>query len=192
MTTAASTPKCCSLLFSGNTVFGSNISSRRLAAPQHAVAAAAAQHHRHQTRRGEDVTGAAPSITAPRNKRRYRHLSRSANLMSSEASLFAYTRSHGSLVVEAHASSSGAECPAPATCPPQLSEEAIASIPLELPPLDESRMSAAAVSAAASLRLNYAISSSHVQSGILSLRKAWLQWHLLHMMPAGIRCAGLR
>ena len=104
--------------------------------------------------------------------------------MSSEASLFAYTRSHGSLVVEAYASSSGAECPAPATCPPQLSEEAIASIPLELPPLDESRMSPAVISAAGILRMEYAIYSSRAQSDLLSLRKAWLRWHELPMAPA--------
>ena len=103
--------------------------------------------------------------------------------MSSEASLFAYTRSHGSLVVEAHASSTGAECPAPATCPPQLSEEAIASIPLELPPLDESRMSPAVISAAKILRMEYAIYSSRAQSDLLSLRKAWLRWHELPMAP---------
>ena len=104
--------------------------------------------------------------------------------MSSEASLFAYTRSHGSLVVEAHASSTGAECPAPATCPPQLSEEAIASIPLELPPLDESRMSPAVISAAKILRMEYAIYSSRAQSDLLSLRKAWLRWHELGLSMA--------
>ena len=116
----------------------------------------------------------------------------SANLMSFEASLFAHTRSFGGLVVEALINSTGVQSPAGSPCPPQLSEDAIASFPLELPPLDDSLIFAAAVSAAASLRLNYAVSSSQVQSGILSLRKAWLQWHLLHMMPAGIRCAGSR
>jgi len=116
----------------------------------------------------------------------------SANLMSFEASLFAHTRSFGGLVVEALINSTGVQSPAGSPCPHQLSEDAIASFPLELPTLDDSLMSAAAVSAAASLRLNYAVSSSQVQSGILSLRKAWLQWHLLHMMPAGIRCAGSR
>jgi hypothetical protein len=103
--------------------------------------------------------------------------------MSSEASLFSHTRSHGSLVIETHASSTGAEPPAPASCPPQLSEEAIASIPLELPPLDESRMSPAVVSAAEILRVEYAISSSQAHSALLSLRKAWLRWHQLPMAP---------
>jgi hypothetical protein len=118
--------------------------------------------------------------------------SHSANLMSFEASLFAHTRSLGGVVVEALVSSTGVQSPAGSPCPPQLSEDAIASFPLELPPLDGSLMSAAAVSAAASLRLNYAIASSQVQSGILSLRKAWLQWQQLSIMPAGILCAGLR
>ena len=103
--------------------------------------------------------------------------------MSSEASLFAHTRSHGSLVIEAHTSSTGTEPPAPSPCPPQLSEEAIASIPLELPPLDESRMSPAVVSAAEILRVEYAISSSQAHSALLSLRKAWLRWHQLPMAP---------
>ncbi len=118
--------------------------------------------------------------------------SHSANLMSFEASLFAHTRSLGGLVVEALIDSTGVQSPAGSPCPPQSFEDAIASFPLELPPLDGSLMSAAAMSAAASLRLNYAIASSQVQSGILSLRKAWLQWHLLPTIPAGIRCAGLR
>jgi hypothetical protein len=106
--------------------------------------------------------------------------------MSSEASLFAHTRSLGGLVVEALIDSTGVQSPASSPIPPQLSEDAIASFPLELPPLVGSLMSSAAVSAAASLRSNYAIASSQVQSGILSLRKAWLQWHLLPMFPAGI------
>ena len=109
--------------------------------------------------------------------------SHSANLMSVEASLFAHTRSLGDLVVEALINSTGVQSPAGSPCPPQLSEDAIASFPLELPPLDGSLMSAAAVSAAASLRSNYAIASSQVQSGILSLRKAWLRWHQLPMAP---------
>jgi hypothetical protein len=103
--------------------------------------------------------------------------------MSSEATLFAHTRSHGSLVIEAHTSSTATEPPAPAPCPPQLTEEAIASIPLELPPLDESRMSPAVVSAAEILRMEYAISSSQAKSSLLSLRKAWLRWHQLPMAP---------
>ncbi len=104
--------------------------------------------------------------------------------MSSEASLFAHTRSLGGLVVEVHTSSTGTEPPAPAPCPSQLSEEAIASIPLELPPLDESRMSPAVVSAAEILRMEYAISSSQAKSALLALRKAWLRWHQLPVAPA--------
>ena len=102
--------------------------------------------------------------------------------MSSEASLFAHTRSHSSLVIEAHPSST--EPPAPALCPPQLSEEAIASFPLEFPPLDESRMSPAFFSAAEIFRMQYAISSSKAQSALLSLRKAWLRWHQLGLPMA--------
>jgi hypothetical protein len=103
--------------------------------------------------------------------------------MASEASPIAHTRSHGSLVIEAHTSSTGTEPPAPAPCPPQLSEEAIASIPLELPPLDESRISPAVVSAAETLRMQYAICSSKAQSALLFLRKAWMHWHELPMAP---------
>jgi hypothetical protein len=103
--------------------------------------------------------------------------------MSSGASLFAHTPSLGSLVVEAHTSSTGAECPAPARCPPQLSEEAIASIPLELPPLDDSRMSPAVMLAAEQVRKAYAISSSQAQRSLLSLRNSWMRWHQLPLAP---------
>ena len=61
VTTAASTPKCCALLFSEtpfSVVIPRNISSRRQAAPQHAVAAA--QHHRQRRHsRGEARRGEA-------------------------------------------------------------------------------------------------------------------------------------
>jgi hypothetical protein len=162
-------------------------SSQSHSNPSSSSADVAAAQHQEKSTGSEFVhspaTGAAPSITAPCNSWRYRHLSRPANPMSSEASLFAHTRSHGSLLIEAHASSTGTERTAPAPCPPQLTEEAIASIPLELPPLDESCMSPAVVSAAEILRMEYAISSSQAKSSLLSLRKAWLRWHQLPMAP---------
>ena len=119
--------------------------------------------------------------------------------MSSEVSLPAHsptaTGSLGSRAVEAHIdnsmTSAGNEYPAPqrheprALCPPQLSEEAIASIPLQLPPLDQSRMSPAVVSAAELLSMEYAITSSQARSSLLSMREAWMRWHQLPVAPPG-------
>ena len=121
--------------------------------------------------------------------------------MSSEASLPVHsptaTGSLGSRAVEAHIdnsmTSAGIEYPAPqrheprALCPPQLSEEAIASIPLEFPPLDQSRMSPAVVSAAELLSMEYAITSSQARSCLLSMRNAWMRWHQLPVEPPGNR-----
>jgi hypothetical protein len=106
------------------------------------------------------------------------------NLTSFKASMFAHTRSLGGLVAEALKDSTGVQSPAGSPCPPQLSEDAIASFPFELPPLDESRMSPAVVSAAEILRMEYAISSSQAKSALLSLRNAWLHWHQLPVAPA--------
>jgi hypothetical protein len=116
--------------------------------------------------------------------------------MSSEASLPAHTPtvtgSLGSRAVEAHngMTSTGIEYPAPqplAPCPPQLSEEGIASILLELPPLDQSRMSPADVSAAELLRMEYDVISSQARSSLLSMRKVWMRWHQLPVAIPGNR-----
>lgn len=94
--------------------------------------------------------------------------------------------------------SAGIEYPAPqrhgprALCPPQLSEEAIASIPLQLPPLDQSRMSPAVVSAAELLSMEYAITSSQARSSLLAMREAWMRWHQLPVAPPGNRIVPFR
>ncbi len=108
--------------------------------------------------------------------------------MSSEASLPA----HSPTVTALLRSQTGIEYPAAAPqprapCPPQLSEEAIASIPLEFPPLDQSRMSPAVVSAAELLSMEYAITSSQARSCLLSMRNAWMRWHQLPVEPPGNR-----
>ena len=126
--------------------------------------------------------------------------------MSSEASLPVHsptaTGSLGSRAVEAHIdnsmTSAGIEYPAPqrheprALCPPQLSEEAIASIPLQLPPLDQSRMSPAVVSAAELLSMEYAITSSQARSSLLAMREAWMRWNQLPVAPPGNRIVPFR
>jgi hypothetical protein len=71
-------------------------------------------------------------------------------------------------------------------CPSQLSPHTIASFALDLPPLDESRMSPAAVSAAASLRFAFAKASSEAQVALHSMREAWEQWHRYPIAPSGI------
>jgi hypothetical protein len=148
------------------------------------------------------VTSHAPPrgfiYRAQPSNRTFRNHSRSASPMSSEASLPAHTPtatgSLGGRAVEARnfMTSTGIDdeysAPQPrAPCPPQLSEETIASIPLELPPLDQSRMSPAVVSAAELLRVEYAITSSQTRSSLLSMRKTWMRWHQLPVAPPGNR-----
>jgi hypothetical protein len=74
-----------------------------------------------------------------------------------------------------------------APCPSQLSMEAIASFPSELPPLDDSCLHPAAASSAAALRARFVSASSDAQALMLSMREVWAEWQFLPTSPAGTR-----
>jgi hypothetical protein len=61
-----------------------------------------------------------------------------------------------------------------------------------LPPLDQSRMSPAVVSAAELLSMEYAITSSQARSSLLAMREAWMRWHQLPVAPPGNRIVPFR
>ena len=107
--------------------------------------------------------------------------------MSSESSSF----SAGGGVAAAVLRTSGNSTPSPAgvPCPPQLSLEAIASFPPELPPLDDSRMAPAVAAAAAALRARFTTASSNAQALMLAMREFWEMWNLLPILPSGTRAA---
>ena len=77
------------------------------------------------------------------------------------------------------------QAPARASCPSQLSEEAIASFSPELPPLDESRTTPAVAAIAVQLRMRFTSASSNAQTLMHAMREAWMQWHLLPVIPSG-------
>ena len=81
--------------------------------------------------------------------------------------------------------SSPPQSPARASCPFQLSEHSIASFTLELPPLDESRLSPALAAISAQVRIRFMSAASDAQSLMHSMREAWMQWHLLPVIPQG-------
>ena len=107
--------------------------------------------------------------------------------MSSESSSF----SAGGGVAAAVSRTSGNSTPSPAgaPCPPQLSLEAIASFPPQLPPLDDSRMAPTVASSAAALRARFTTASSDAQALMLSMREVWEKWNLLPILPSGTRAA---
>jgi hypothetical protein len=65
------------------------------------------------------------------------------------------------------------------SCPPQLSEQSIAQFPLNLPLLDEDRLSPELAASAAKLRSQFTIASSNAQTLLRSVRDAWIAWHSL-------------
>ena len=81
--------------------------------------------------------------------------------------------------------SSPPQSPARASCPFQLSEHSIASFTLELPPLDESRLSPALAAISDQVRIRFMSAASDAQSLMHSMREAWMQWHLLPVIPQG-------
>ena len=107
--------------------------------------------------------------------------------MSSKSS----SLSAGGGVAAAVPRTSGNSTPSPAgaPCPPQLSLEAIASFPPQLPPLDNSRMAPAVASSAAALRARFTTASSDAQALMLSMREVWEKWNLLPILPSGTRAA---
>jgi hypothetical protein len=82
-------------------------------------------------------------------------------------------------------SSPSNEFPGRVFCPFQLSEEAIASFPPELPSLDESRLSLEQAAFSAEFRNRFMSASSDAQSLMRSMRKAWMQWHRFPVIPSG-------
>jgi hypothetical protein len=105
--------------------------------------------------------------------------------MSSESSSF--PASGGAAALDPRTSGNNTHSPAGAPCPPQLSVEAIASFPPQLPPLDDSRMAPAVASSAAALRARFTTASYDAQALMLSMREAWAKWNLLPILPSGTR-----
>ncbi len=73
------------------------------------------------------------------------------------------------------------------SCPPQLSDESFAKFVIELPLLDESRLSPALVACAAKLRAQFADASSSAQTVLHAMRDAWIAWHHLPISSSGIQ-----
>jgi hypothetical protein len=118
-------------------------------------------------------------------------------IMSSGASSFARCGSH-TLSVGGSAAESSAKIsigivhpalPKP-PYPPALSEEAIACIPLQLPPIplgvDGRHLSPALISAAESLRIKFAYASSNARSVMRSMRQSWMMWPILYNASEGL------
>ncbi len=61
--------------------------------------------------------------------------------------------------------------------PSQLSEQSVAQFVLDLPFLDEDRLSPALAACAANLRSQFADAASKAQTGIRAMRDAWIAWH---------------
>ncbi len=86
----------------------------------------------------------------------------------------------------------------PVSFPPQLSDESFAKFMIELPLLDESRLSPSLVACAAKLRAQFADASSSAQTVLHAMRDAWIAWHRLPVSSPGIQlycvivCAGTR
>ncbi len=76
--------------------------------------------------------------------------------------------------------------------PHELSEEAIACIPLQLPPMplgvDERHLSPALISAAESHRIKFANASSAARSAMRSMRQSWMTWLRLYDASEGLCC----
>jgi hypothetical protein len=104
--------------------------------------------------------------------------------MSSDSSALSLAETDSNAVVVVPPTS-GNSSPSPADvhCPPQLSMEAIASILLELPPLDDSCTSPAVAASAAALRARFTTASSDAQALMLSMREIWNKWNLLPVLP---------
>jgi hypothetical protein len=70
--------------------------------------------------------------------------------------------------------------------PPQLSEQSVAQFMLDLPLLDEDRLSPALAACAANLRSQFTDAASKAQTGIRAMRDAWIMWHALPVISTGI------
>jgi hypothetical protein len=75
------------------------------------------------------------------------------------------------------------------TCPPQLSDESFAKFVIELPLLDESRLSPELVACAAKIRAKFVDASSNAQIVLQAMRDAWIAWnHLPVASPGTVLC----
>ena len=72
------------------------------------------------------------------------------------------------------------------TCPTQLSDESFAKFVIELPLLDENRLSPALVTCAAKLRAQFVDALSNAQTALHAMRDAWIAWHHLPIASPGI------
>jgi len=69
--------------------------------------------------------------------------------------------------------------PEQVSCPPQLSEQSIAQFMLDLPLLDEDRLSPELAACAAKLRSQFTHAASNAQTDLRAVRDAWIAWHSL-------------
>jgi len=77
------------------------------------------------------------------------------------------------------------QSPPRAFFPSQLSEEAIASFTIDLPPIDQSCMSPQLAAGAAQIRTRFMTASSDAQNLMRTMRSDWMQWHLLPVIYSG-------
>ncbi len=76
--------------------------------------------------------------------------------------------------------------PEQVSCPPQLSEQSIAQFMLDLPLLDEDRLSPELAACAATLRSQFTHAASNAQTVLRAVRDAWIAWHSLPIISPGI------
>ena len=90
--------------------------------------------------------------------------------------------------LHSHQMSSSPQPPFPeqVSCPPQLSEQSIAQFMLDLPLLDEHRLSPELAACAAKLRSQFTHAASNAQTVLRAVRDAWIAWHSLPIISPGI------
>ncbi len=74
----------------------------------------------------------------------------------------------------------------PVSYPPQLSDESLAKFLIELPQLDESRLSPVLVTRVAKLRAQFTDASFNAQTALHAMRDAWIAWHDPPIASSGI------
>ena len=101
-----------------------------------------------------------------------------------------YHRTQAALLIPLHSQqmSSSPQPPFPeqVSCPPQLSEQSIAQFMLDLPLLDEHRLSPELAACAAKLRSQFTHAASNAQTVLRAVRDAWIAWHSLPIISPGI------
>ena len=101
-----------------------------------------------------------------------------------------YHRNQAALLIPLHSQqmSSSPQPPFPeqVSCPPPLSEQSIAQFMLDLPLLDEDRLSPELAACAAKLRSQFTHAASNAQTVLRAVRDAWIAWHSLPIISPGI------